>query len=124
MINQDRGDLSENLNIWLEEKYRQLQGTYPVISLSFAGVREDNYEETLYRICKILKDLYIHHRYLLDSPALAEEEKERYKKLIGDMPARDAATSLYDLSNYLCRHFGKKSSFYWMNTILPCRRLM
>ena len=32
----DRGDLFEGLSIWEEEKYRQLQGTYPVISLSFA----------------------------------------------------------------------------------------
>ena len=27
-----RGDLFEGLSIWEEEKYRQLQGTYPVIS--------------------------------------------------------------------------------------------
>ena len=34
-----RGDLFEGLFIWQEEKYRALQGTYPVISLSFATVR-------------------------------------------------------------------------------------
>ena len=28
-----RGDLFEGLSIWQEEKYRELQGTYPVISL-------------------------------------------------------------------------------------------
>ena len=31
----DRGDLFEELFIWEEETYRQLQGMYPVISLSF-----------------------------------------------------------------------------------------
>ena len=36
----DRGDLFEGLSIWEEEKYRSLQGTYPVISLSFAGIKE------------------------------------------------------------------------------------
>ena len=33
----DRGDLFEGLSIWNEEKYRKLQGTYPVICLSFAN---------------------------------------------------------------------------------------
>ena len=39
----NRGDLFEGLNIWQEEKYRKLQGTYPVISLSFANVKETNF---------------------------------------------------------------------------------
>ena len=34
-----RGDLFEGLSIWEEEKYRTLQGTYPVISLSFARIK-------------------------------------------------------------------------------------
>ena len=41
-----RDDLFEGLSIWQEEKYRDLQGTYPVISLSFARVKEENYENT------------------------------------------------------------------------------
>lgn len=35
-----KGEIFEGLNIWKEEKYRQLQGTVPVISLSFANVKE------------------------------------------------------------------------------------
>ena len=46
-----RGDLFEGLSIWQEEKYRVLQGTYPVISLSFANVKEKNYQDTRSRIC-------------------------------------------------------------------------
>ena len=38
-----QGKIFENLFIWGEEKFQKLQGTYPVISLSFAGVKEDNY---------------------------------------------------------------------------------
>ena len=33
-----RGDVFEGLSIWEEEKYQKLQGTYPVISLSFANI--------------------------------------------------------------------------------------
>lgn len=36
----DRGEVFEGLSIWEEEKYRKLQGTYPVISLSFARIKE------------------------------------------------------------------------------------
>ena len=40
----DRGDLFEGLSIWNEEKYRQLQGTYPVIFLSFANIKAVDYK--------------------------------------------------------------------------------
>ena len=39
----DRDDLFEGLSIWKEEKYQDLQGTYPVISLSFANIKEPFY---------------------------------------------------------------------------------
>ena len=39
-----RGELFEGLFVWKEDKYRKLQGTYPVISLSFANIKEPDYE--------------------------------------------------------------------------------
>ena len=44
----DRGELFEGLSIWKNEKYHALQGTYPVIFLSFAGVKANNYTCLLY----------------------------------------------------------------------------
>ena len=41
----NRGDLFEGLAIWEDEKYRAFQGTYPVIFLSFANVKEENYRD-------------------------------------------------------------------------------
>lgn len=55
---QGQGEVFGNLDIWREEKYRDLQGTYPVIFLSFAGVKETNYDMAVYRICGILQDIY------------------------------------------------------------------
>ena len=49
-------DLFEGLSIWQDETYRQIQGTYPVISLSFANVKEKDYESTEYRICQLMED--------------------------------------------------------------------
>lgn len=42
----ERFDLFEGLVIWEEAKYRELQGTSPVIFLSFAGVKQTTYEGT------------------------------------------------------------------------------
>ena len=61
-----RGELFEGLTIWKDEKYRELQGTYPVISLSFANVKENSYEKVRYRICQVLRDLYIQNYFLLE----------------------------------------------------------
>ena len=42
-----------------DEKFRKLQGTYPVIFLSFAGVKQDTYEKTRQVIDKLIVFLYI-----------------------------------------------------------------
>lgn len=52
-----RKDLFQDLTIWKEEKYRNLQGTYPVIFLSFSKVKEINFTNTRRRICRIIKTL-------------------------------------------------------------------
>ena len=72
-----RGDLFEGLSIWEEEDYRNLQGTFPVISLSFADVKESAFEGARKKICQIIRDLYDRHDYLLASEQLNENERER-----------------------------------------------
>ena len=54
----EAGEVFEKLNIWKEEKFRKLQGTIPVISLTFAGIKCDTYEETLIQIKQVIADLY------------------------------------------------------------------
>ena len=39
----NRADLFQDLKIWEHEEFRRLQGTYPVIFLSFASVKENSY---------------------------------------------------------------------------------
>ena len=104
----DRGDLFEGLSIWEEEKYRQLQGTYPVISLSFAGVKETDYESTIRRMIEILKAQFEKYSFLAQSDKLSENEQEYVKRMAKEMDAFDAGTSLHKLSEYLCRYYGKK----------------
>ena len=103
-----RGDLFEGLSVWQEEKYRRLQGTYPVIALSFAKVKETSYQEARKKICRILSDLYRQFDFLWNSEKLTPREKELYQAVSDDMEDYVAAESLNALSNLLMRHYGKK----------------
>ena len=103
-----RGDLFEGLSIWRSETYRNLQGTYPVISLSFATVKETSYRNTRKKICQIIRTLYNQYDFLLDSGTLNESEKEFYQKVSADMEEYVATDSLNALSNYLMKYYGKK----------------
>ena len=103
-----RGDLFEGLSVWQEEKYRRLQGTYPVIALSFAKVKEISYQEARKKICRILSDLYRQFDFLWNSEKLTPREKELYQAVSDDMEDYVAAESLNALSNLLMRHYGKK----------------
>ena len=103
-----RKDLFEHLSIWQEEKYRSLQGTYPVISLSFAGVKEVTLDQARKKICRIIKTLYDQNTFLLTSDVLSESEKVDFRKVSMDMDDSVASYSIKALSDYLCRYYGKK----------------
>ena len=104
----DRGDLFQGLDIWKEEKYRRLQGTYPVLFLSFAGIKENVYGQARENICRIIEEQYNKHDYLLKGNLLNEKEKAYYQKVSADMPDSMAASSLRTLSDYLARYYDTK----------------
>ena len=81
----DRGELFEGLAIWQEETYRRLQGTYPVISLSFANVKIGDYKSSVQRICQLLEELYRRNSFLLEGDLLSADEKADYRKITMDM---------------------------------------
>lgn len=104
----DRGDLFNRLSIWGEEKYRKMQGTWPVLALSFAKVKETSYLNTRKKICQIITDLYNQYDFLLDSGKLNKNEKELYGKISADMEDYIATDALNALSSYLMRYYGKR----------------
>lgn len=103
-----RKDLFQNLDIWKEEKFQKLQGTYPVIFLSFAKVKEINFTNTRRRICRIIKTLYNHYDFLLKSEKLNKDEKKTFQEISVNMEDDLAADSLAILSDYLSRYYEKK----------------
>ena len=104
----NRNNLFEGLSIWESPKYRELQGTYPVISLSFANVKERDYQTTRKKICQMLTNLYAEYSFLLNSNLLYETDVKYFKRVSEDMDDSDASLALYQLSDYLYRYYGKK----------------
>lgn len=104
----DRGDLFQNLHIWENPKYRNLQGSYPVIFLSFADVKEIPFIQARKKICRILKYVYKQFRFLLDSDLLDEYEKEDFRSISVTMEDNEASYALKTLSEYLFRYYNKK----------------
>ena len=108
---ENRGDLFEGLSIWKEEKYRELQGTYPVIGISFANIKEENYTDTKHRINQLISNLYSNFWFLLDSPHLKDHEKKYIKDVAEqelDLPDTVLTMSLHKLAGFLFNHYGKR----------------
>lgn len=103
----DRADLFEGLSVWEEEKYRKLQGTYPVIFLSFAAVKADNLSDVKEQIKQEIVRLYRRNGYLAESDCLSEEERREYREISVEMSDARLATSINVLCEYMSRYYGK-----------------
>lgn len=102
-----RTDLFEGLFIWDSEKYRDLQGTYPVIGLSFANVKDRNYKTARGKICQILSNLYSQNNFLLETELLDKKEREFFDRVTADMDDVTATLAIHQLSLYLSRYYKK-----------------
>ena len=96
----DRGDLFEGLAIWEEETYRKMQGTYPVIALSFAHVKESSFADARKVICHTIKNLYNKYDFLVKGDTLNEDEKKMYRSVSAEMENYMAADSLRAMPKY------------------------
>ncbi len=102
------GELFEGLSIWEDEKYRALQGTYPVIFLSFADIKGETFEETKQGIKYALERLYRLHQYVKDKTGMDEKEVEFFNSVSSKMPDDVAVLALKYLSDYLQDYYGQK----------------
>ena len=106
--NAGKKSLFEGLSIWQEEKYRELQGTYPVISLSFANIKETNFVSAKKKICQVLTDVYIQNNFLRDSQVLTDKDRDYFDRISMDMEDSVATLALYQMSDFLYRYYGRK----------------
>lgn len=103
-----RGELFEGLSIWREEKYRRLQGTCPVVFLSFADVKANTCSGVIFQMKNKITALYNQYDFLLDSDCLNPMEKAQFAGISWQMDDETAATALQTLMGYLSRYYGKK----------------
>ena len=104
-----RGDLFEGLSIWNDEKYRQLQGTYPVIFLSFAGIKSDNINDAKLQIKGLIATVYGLHRYMLEGNFLSANEKAMFERMTMFMEDALCYSAINMLCSFLERYYGKKA---------------
>ena len=104
----DRGDLFEGLDIWKDERYRELQGTYPVIFLSFAEIKTKNFESAREQICFQIIKLYNENEYLYDSGVLTENEKKFFRSVSMEMSDAILSTAINQMCCFMQKYYGKK----------------
>ncbi len=104
----EQGEVFQGLDIWKEEKYRELQGTYPVIFFSLALVKERDYQNARAKINELLVQVYEKYSFLKTSGILGEKELEYYNRVSSNMIDSDAALALHQMSGFLSHYYGKK----------------
>lgn len=109
-----RGDLFEGLSIWEEKspdgeyQYRKLQGTFPVIFLSFANVKATSYKEMVSKITKVTADLYEKNSCLFTGDLLSENEQMYYKSIKVGMNVELAADAIHSMACFMQRYYKQK----------------
>lgn len=104
----DMGQYFKELSIWKKERFREIQGTYPVISLSFADIKATTYESARMSIIRKLVRLYSAFDFIRSSEALNEKDRTYFDSVGEDMSDDAAAVGINYMSDYLSRYYGKK----------------
>ena len=103
-----RGDLFEGLEIWKDEKFRELQGTYPVIFLSFAGIKYTDYKNTRTVLNGMIADLYNQYEWMLMDKKFTDADRKAFWEVSKTMDDPTATLSINRLCEWLYRYYGKK----------------
>ena len=94
------GEIFSRFSIWKDEKYHKLQGTFPVLSLSFATIKEKNFDLTRKKICQLIADLYNEFYFIRDSDRLTTIDVQKFDKISADMGDTEATLAQIDEKKY------------------------
>lgn len=103
-----RDDLFQGLEIWSQEEYQKLQGTYPVIFLSFADIKQTNGKDAIQKIKKSIANVCQQFETVLENGDFSDVQRSEFAKISPDMDDVTAQSALQDLSQYLYEYYGKK----------------
>lgn len=109
-----RGDLFEGLEVWDEKspdgeyKYRKLQGTYPVIFMSFAGIKTGEIDGIKAAFKRIVSNIYTANRDIMNSEDFNDDDRENFASVNVRMNDETAYSAINSLCIYLEKYYGKK----------------
>lgn len=103
----NRGDLFEGLSIWQSEEYRKMQGTYPVIFLSFAPIKTGRIDEIKAALKQIVADVYREYRFIMEAQIFHQKDREDFDAVSKQMDDMTAYTALNRLCSYLYQYYHK-----------------
>lgn len=103
-----RADLFEGLEVWNDEKYRQIQGTYPVIFISFAEIKADSAEGLRKLFKRIITDIYMPYKDIMRTDVFDDDDRTYFKSVNDNMPDETATMAVNRLCNYLEKYYRKK----------------
>ena len=101
----NRGDLFEGLSIWQSEEYRNMQGTYPVIFLSFAPIKTGRIDEIKAALKQIVADVYREYRFIMEAQIFHQKDQEDFDAVSKQMDDMTAYTALNRLCSYLYQYY-------------------
>ena len=105
---ENRADLFEGLKIWDEKSYQKLQGRFPVIFLSFAGVKGKSFESVFRQMNYGIVEIYRRFERILDMSQFTDKERQDFERISWDMDTSVAAQSLRLLTDLLYTYYGQK----------------
>ena len=95
--------LFENLEIWKNERFHNLQGSIPVIFISFANIKGNNYLDILEKIKETIIIIYNEFRSIIDISILSDTESEQFSSVRQSMSTVTAQSALLHLSKYIAQ---------------------
>lgn len=104
----NRGDLFDGLSIWEYEAYRQIQGSYPVINLSFANIKEKTFDNAKKKIYQVIIEAYEKNVFLKDQNFLKGTEIDFFDSVSENMDETIATHAIYKLCSFLSSYYNKK----------------
>ena len=103
-----RPDLFEGLEIWKDKEFRELQGTRPVIALSFGGVKHTDYLTLKKLINRQIASVFKKYEWVLENSIFTDADRKDFKSISINMDDATAAISLNLLCEWLHRFYNKK----------------
>jgi hypothetical protein len=107
---EDTSEYFTDKKIWFAgSTYREYQGSYPTIFLSFKDAHHTVWSDMYKSLCFTIKDEFLRHIELLSSNALNEYEKKYFSNIIDDNAEfTDYQFALGKLSSMLAVHYKQK----------------